>query len=191
LEKSSDAFSRIVFVRSDGNRGVDAQRADAGRKQRVAALDDRIVECCLNGWTNTDVGGTGTENDYHRLCNELMKLMIDRELFVFVEQPNVSGTNNASERQLRDDALARKTGRTNKTPNGARRQSIISSVLQSVGKQLEVFQLQMVIDEVTRWTAVGQSCFDAMSDALRSTLSPNQIPDKSGILDRLILHADT
>jgi transposase len=187
---------RLLLIYRDAKKAAgDGRLGDAGRKQRVAALDDQVVECCLNGWTNSDVGGTGTENDYHRLCNELMKLMIDRELFVFVEQPNVSGTNNASERQLRDDALARKTGRTNKTPNGARRQSIISSVLQSIGKQLEVFQLQTVIDEVARWTAVGQTCFDAMSDmmsdVMRSKLSPDKLPDKSGILDRIILNADT
>ena len=30
---------------------------------------------------------------------KVMKLMVDCELFVFVEQPSVAGTNNASERK--------------------------------------------------------------------------------------------
>jgi transposase len=183
---------RLLLIYRDAKKAAaDGRLGDAGRKQRVSELEDRVVECCLPGWTHADVGGTGTENDALRLCNEIMKLMIDRELFVFVEQPSVAGTNNASERQLRGDALARKTGRTSKTPNGARRQSIITSVLQSIGKQLEVFQLQTVIDEVARSTAVGQSCFDAMADALQSTLSPDQLQDKSGILARTIINADT
>lgn len=183
---------RLLLIYRDAKKAAaDGRLGDAGRKRRIAELDNRIVESCLPGWTNSDVGGTGTRNDYLRLCNEIMKLMVDRELFVFVEQPSVVGTNNASERQLRDSALARKTGRTNKTPHGARRQSIITSVLHSMGKQLEVFQLQTVIDEVARWTVVGQSCFDTLLNDLRSKLAPDKMHDKSGILGRIIINADT
>ncbi|MEM9368333.1 MAG: hypothetical protein AAGD07_20250 [Planctomycetota bacterium] len=42
------------------------------------------------------------------------------------------GNNNAAERRLRDDALARKTGRTSKPPAGAKRRSVISSVLRAL-----------------------------------------------------------
>lgn len=164
----------------------DGRLSDAGRASRVDDLYDRVVGACVGGWTNEKVGGTEAVDDYHRLCNEIMKLMVDRELFLFVTEAEVEGTNNASERQLRPDALARKTGRTNKTPRGARRQSIISSVLQSIGKQLDVFQLQTVIDEVKRWTAVGQSCFETML----GDVSSEQNVSKKGILDKVVLNAD-
>ncbi len=98
----------------------------------------------------------------------------------------MAGTNNASERQLRGDAIARKTGRTSKTPRGARRQSIISSVLQTIGKQLSEFRLRGVIDEIKRWTAVGQSCFESM----HAELATDKNLTKEGILERLIIDAD-
>ena len=44
-----------------------------------------------------------------------MKLMINKELFVFVECDDVVATNNTSQRQLRGDAMARKTGRSAET----------------------------------------------------------------------------
>ena len=85
--------------------------------------------------------------------------MLDQELFVFVTEAAVDGTNNAAERELRDDAAARKTGRTSKTAAGTKRRSVVSSVLQSIGKQLGNFTLQSVIEEANRWLEVGRSCF--------------------------------
>ncbi|MEZ6128828.1 MAG: hypothetical protein R3C59_09110 [Planctomycetaceae bacterium] len=119
-----------------------------------------------------------------------MKLVLDEELLVFVRLGEANGANNLSERQLHGDALARRTGRTSKTARGAKRQSIISSVLQSIGKQLTEIRLQSVIDEVARWTAVGQSCFDSMRETLSSNLSA-RLPDRKGILDQISLNADS
>jgi len=56
----------------------------------------------------------GVEGDYRRLANEVMRLMVAQELFPFVSAKPVE---------------ARKTGRTNKTLIGARRQTILTSVL--------------------------------------------------------------
>ena len=125
---------------------ADGRLGDAGRAQRVAALDDRVVDACAGGWTNESVGGseTGesdTGNDYHRLCNEIMKLMIDWEFVRVCRAGRGGGNQQCFGASVAGDAMARKTGRTSKTPRGARRQSIISSVLQSVGKQLKVFQV--------------------------------------------------
>jgi hypothetical protein len=172
----------LLIYRDAKKLAADGRFSDAGRKQRIKDLEDRVADACLPGWTNEKVGGEGHENDYLRLCNEVMRLMIEQELFVFVVRDHVEGTNNASERQLRSDAMARKTGRTSKTPNGARRQSIISSVLQSIGKQLKEFRLQGVIDEIKRWTAVGQSCFEEM----RQELEPDKASPKEGILNKVI-----
>ena len=79
-------------------------------------------------------------------------------------QPNgtsqpVSGTNNEAERTLRGAAAARKTGRTNKTAVGARRQTIIVSVLESLRWYLPQFTLSGVLAEIDRWGQAGQSCF--------------------------------
>ena len=95
-----------------------------------------------------------------------MRLIIDRELFVFVMDANATGTNNASERQLRSSAIARRTGRTSKTPAGAQRQSIFGSVIESIGKHVKNFNLASVIDEVKRWTVIGQSCFEEKLNSL-------------------------
>lgn len=100
-----------------------------------------------------------------------------------IYREGVDGNNNASERELRDDAMARRTGRTSKTPAGAKRRSIISSVLRSIGKQVEVFTLASVIAEVKQWIIRGKSCFEALASKAANQTTP-------GILDRLVLEAD-
>ena len=96
------------------------------------------------------------------------------------ESTPVSGTNNEAERTLRDAANARKTGRTSKTFRGARRQTILVSVLESLRQHLPHFTLSSVIDEVLHWTEVGRSCF--------AKLLPKRKPQPSGqsLLDRLL-----
>ena len=142
---------------------------------------------------STLTSGSEIENDFRRLCNAIMRLMLGQELFVFVSEVGVVGNNNAAERQLRDDALARKTDRTSKTAHGAKRRSVISSVLQSIGKSLDNFTLESVIGEAQRWLREGCSCFTREVEA--RGLSPplnDSIEGASGIslLDRLILRTD-
>ena len=80
----------------------------------------------------------------------------------------VSGTNNEAERTLRPAAQARMTGRTSKTIRGARRQTIIASVLESLRQHLTTMTLPNVIAEVRRWMHTGRSCFaDLLSPAPR------------------------
>jgi transposase len=138
---------------------ADRRMKDSTRVARVAELDDELLELCGARWFDDNTSGSETENDYRRLCNEIMRLMLAEELFVFVTAAAADGNNNAAERQLRDDALARKTGRTSKTPAGAKRRSVISSVLQSIGKQVGSFTLDSVITEASRWLHKGRSCF--------------------------------
>lgn len=126
---------------------ADGRLLDSTRKERVAELDDERLDLCGALGFDEDRDGSEVENDYRRLCNEIMRWMLDQELFVFVTKADADGTNNAAERQLRDKAMARKTGRTSKTPASATRRSLISSVLQSIGKQLEQFTLESVIQE--------------------------------------------
>ena len=161
----------------------DGRMLAATKQSRVPELDDRVFELCEARWFDEDRDCEGDEDSYRKLCNELMRLMLAEELFVFVYREGVDGNNNASERELRDDATARRTGRTSKTASGAKRRSIISSVLRSIGKQVEVFTLASVIAEVKQWMIRGKSCFAEMASKAAKQTTP-------GILDRLVLAAD-
>jgi hypothetical protein len=145
---------------------------DEGRKRKVAELDDQIVELCGGVWSAGLPPLEGPDDDLRLLCNELMRLMLDGQLFVFVtaaavtfpngETQPVGGTNNEAERTLRGPAEARKTGRTNKTSRGARRQTILVSVLESLRLHVAAFTLPNLIEEIRSWGRTGKSCFDRL-----------------------------
>jgi len=156
----------------------------------VDALENEIVELCGPMWFADLPPLEGPEDEYRLLCNELIKLMRSDQLFTFVTAPAVEtprgetipvpGTNNPVEQVLRNPALARETGRTNKKVRGARRQTVVSSVLESLRQYLPSFTLASVVDEVQRWSARGRSCFADLLSKLNLTR-----PDKS-ILDSLL-----
>ena len=75
------------------------------------------------------------------------------------ETKAVGGTNNESERTLRPPAEARKTGRTNKTIRGARRQTILVSVLESLRLHVGEYTLPNLIAEIRHWGQTGRNCF--------------------------------
>jgi transposase len=172
----------------------DGRLRDAGRERKVAELEAELRELCAPMWLKELPKQEGVFDDYRLLVNELMRLMLAKQLFTFVtakpvEQPNgeikpVAGTNNEAERTLRNPSQARKTGRTNKTPSGARRQSILTSVLESLRLYLPTYTLQSVIDEVKRWTLSGRSCFEDLMAELEL-----KMPTKS-ILDTVIAVPD-
>lgn len=197
LEKPNHAEYRrfadrlLAIYRAAGRVQQDGRLGDAGRTRKVGELDDAILELCGPLWAaELPPLEDGTDNDYRRLTNELMRLMLARELFSFVttppvRQPNgesrpVGGTNNESERTLRGPAQARDTGRTNKTMVGARRQTILTSVLQSLRVYLPTFTLASVIAEVQCWVEQGRSCFAKQMKKLNLPL-----PDHS-VLDRVL-----
>jgi hypothetical protein len=174
----------------------DGRLSAEGRKSKVAALDDEIFDLCFPMWVAELPPGEGPEDDYRRLCNELMRVMLAEQLFTFVtaepvEKPNgemlvVSGTNNEAERTLRSPAQARDTGRTNKTVAGARRQTVIVSVLESLRQHLSSFTLSSVIEEIRRWSETGRSCFARWVEKLG--LISHGLPDDGhlSLLDRVI-----
>ena len=173
----------------------DRRLSAAGRAAKVAALDDEILELCAAMWAAELPPGAGPEDDYRRLCNELMRLMLEEQLFTFVtaapvQKPNgemmpVSGTNNSAEQFLRSPAQARDTGRTNKTPVGGRRQTVIVSVLESLRQYLSTFTLPSVIKEVGHWLETGQSCFARLAKKL-GLLDGQPHGDRPSLLDRLL-----
>jgi transposase len=172
----------------------DGRLRAAGRARKVAALDDEILELCAGLWSlELPPLEEGPENDYRLLVNEVMRLMLAQQLFTFVTaepvtKPNgqsepVAGTNNESERVLRNPAGARDAGRTNKTVFGARRRTIIVSVLESLRLYLKIFTLANVIAEVQSWVDKGRSCFTKLLQKLKLTPPTASTPS---ILDKVL-----
>jgi transposase len=170
----------------------DRRLSDAGRLRKVADLEGEVGELCQPMWCVKGPPAEGLANDYRLLVNELGRLVLAEQLFTFVTappvtQPNgqcqpVAGTNNEAERTLRPAAEARNTGRTSKTFRGARRQTILTSVLQSLRVYLPTFTLATVSAEISRWARAGQSCFEDLLAKLEIPL-----PEES-LLDFLLPH---
>jgi hypothetical protein len=78
-----------------------------------------------------------------RLQKELVEKL--ERLFVFVEHPEVEGTNNQSERNLRQEAIARKNTKTSKSKKSAERRGIIISILGTMKKRLNEFSLKNIL----------------------------------------------
>jgi len=95
-----------------------------------------------------------------------------------VSNPAVAPTNNEAERTLRDPAIARRVGRKNKTPRGARRQTNIKSVFESIRTQLPKFTLQGVLDEISNWKTQNESCFTRLLKQAGLTQNDTSILDK-------------
>jgi transposase len=167
----------------------DGRLSATGRAGKVVGLDDEIVDLCMPTWAlELPPLEDGPENDHRLLVNELMRLMVNKQLFTFVTaepavQPNgvsqpVAGTNNESERTLRNPAGAREAGRTSKTLVGARRQTIIVSVLESLRLYLPEFTLTNVMAEIARWWQAGQSCFTKLLKKMKLKPPAQSILDK-------------
>jgi hypothetical protein len=182
------ADSLLSIYRRAKRVASDKRYTAVGRQRCVRQLEEELLVLCsvhtLEG-SETE----GVEDDYRRLVNEVMRLLLAEELFVFVTTEGVDGDNNVSERGLRDDAQRRDTGRTNKKPKGAKRQSIISSVLRTLGKQLGEFTLAHVLAEIQLWAERGRSCFTDQAKAAGLNRPPPDAEQRS-LLDRIILDVD-
>jgi len=174
----------------------DKRLGDEGRWRKVSVLRWRLCELCEDVWAQELPPSQGPEDDYRRLCEELMRLLLADQLFTFVtaeavEQPNgetltAPGTNNESERTLRSAAQARATGRTSKTVAGARRRTVIVSVLESLRVHLSTFTLSSVIEEVRHWFDTGRSCFRRLAEKLGLPVSDSCSEGVPSLLDRLL-----
>ena len=185
-----EIYRAACRAQSDGRLG------DAGRARKVKELDDEIVDLCLPTWAADLPKSQGPADDYRLLVNEIMRLMLNRQLFTFVTAPAVTtpsgarmqapGTNNEAERTLRNPAGARDTGRTTKTPQGARRRTVNVSVLESLRQHLATFTLSTVIAEVRRWQETGVSCFTRLLKKCKLRPKKSQLtPAEASLLDAL------
>jgi transposase len=158
----------------------DRRLKPATREKKVSVLENDLWTLCGSRFRDDTPPATDTEHDFVNLVNELLRLMEAEELFTFVVHPEVPGTNNESERTLRDAANDRKTGRTSKTIRGARRRTVLTSVLESLRLSLPDFTLSHVLQEVTTWLTTGRSRFGKLLESL------NLPPPQCSPLDALL-----
>jgi transposase len=169
---------------------ADKRFGDGGRERRISELEDELTTLCEGMWF-ADLPPQEEEalDGYRKLVNELMRLVLNRQLFTFVtggiiEQPNgesspMAGTNNESERDLRDPSKDRNTGRGSKTSKGGRRRTVLQSVLGSLRLYLSDFTLGTIIEEVQDWATAGKSCFSNLLERMKLP------PPEASILDAL------
>lgn len=177
-KKSYQRFlDQLLELYDDAKRVADDGRfGDQGRQQQVVELDGRLGELCRPIIDATTPDMKPHEREFANLAEELIRLSLAEELFTFVLVPELEPTNNGMERQLRNPALDRKAGRTNKTARGARRRSVIVSVMESLRANLATFNLATVLQEVGRWMEEGISLFQRQWQALlnaKSTTAPD------------------
>lgn len=186
-----DFTDRLLGIYQKARRiQLDQRLSSAGRLRKVGPLEDELLELCAALSFAETTPADGFEHDFRLLVQEVLRLHLANTLFTFVTlpavtQPNgaaksVDGTNNEAERTLRSPGTARDTGRTNKTTRGARRQSVLTSVFESLRLYLSTFTLSSVLAELQRWWTTGRSCFVAYVEKLGLSL-----PEKS-VLDELL-----
>ena len=132
----------------------------------MAEFEVRLGNLCRPYWRQSTPDMPPHEQDFANLANELTERMFDEELFTFVLHPEVDATNNLAERLQRSPAQDRDAGRTSKTASGARRRSVITSVLESLRVNLSPFTLRNVVQEAMRWMREGISLFKQQLQAI-------------------------
>jgi len=172
-------LDQLLQLYRDAQRAAeDGRLGDEGRKRRVAELEGRLIELCVPYDREATPEMKPHEQDFTNLVQELLRLLLAEELFTFVLLPEVASTNNSMEQMLRGPALDRKAGRTNQTPAGAYRRSVIVSVLESLRANLKTFDLTTVLAEVNRWLKEGVSLFAEQWQAYVET-KPEALLDSS------------
>jgi len=177
-KKSYQRFlDQLLELYRDAKRAAaDGRLGDHGRRQRVVELECRLGALCRPIVDAAIPDMKPHERDFANLAEELLRLSLAEELFTFVLLPDVTPTNNAMERHLRNPAMDRKAGRTNKSAGGAQRRSVIVSVMESLRANLPTFNLATVLEEVGRWLTDGISLFARQWQELLAA-QPTATPD--------------
>ena len=168
----------------------DRRYGESGRKRKVGEFEDRLWWLITPRIDDETEPGTDYEREFLNLCLELMGLMMRQELFLFVtSDESVTGTNNEMEQELREPAMCRRTGQTSRTLRGARRRSVIVTVLESCRRSLREggseFTLDSLIETVTSWLIRGRSIFREQLQRLGLG------GDTNSVLDTIYHHVQT
>jgi transposase len=160
-------LDHLLALYYDAKRAAaDGRLSSKGREHKVAEFEGRLSDLCRPHWRQTTPEMPPHEREFANLAEELTQRLFDEELFTFVLHPEVDPTNNLAERLQRSPAKDRDAGRTNKTVNGARRRSVITSVLESLRVNLSPFTLRSVVEEASRWMREGISLFKQQLQAI-------------------------
>lgn len=164
LDDLFSIYQEAVRYQKDG-------RLSIGRAQKAIDLQETIRSLCTrHGETIDEETMPAHEATFIHLQNELVD-NVDC-LFVFVEHPQVEPTNNRSERNVRSEAEIRKGGRTSKSEDGAKRRSIIMTVLMSLRTRFTKFTLATLLKEVEQWIEQGVSIFERELAELKMANAP-------------------
>ena len=150
----------LAIYREAQHRREDGRLSESGRRRLADDLNTRVKNLCApHCWKRVQPARTAHAQDHERLANEIYRLAEVDELFTFVIHLEVPGTNNASEQLLRGAAQSRKLDRTSKSSQGCHRRSVITSVMESLRKQLKILTMEAVTGIVKQWMKTGKSTF--------------------------------
>lgn len=130
---------------------------EGDKEEGIVALETKILKLCTEVDKKLSKDTKKDLREYVNLQKNLVRNL--KDLFTFVRVKEVEPTSNEAERNLRHVAKSRNNYQTSKTKKGARRQSIISSVLFSLKQNLKEFTLKTVTEEVIQWQIEGKSLF--------------------------------
>lgn len=119
------------------------------KQQKIKSLQKRIHNLCTRAEESIPKDAEQDWRNYVNLHKRLIKYL--DSLFTFVLDPTIEPTNNRAERGFRKTAKARNNYQTSKTMIGARRRSVIASVMTSMKQNLSEFSIQSIVDEAIKW----------------------------------------
>ena len=158
-----------------------------GRERAVRGFEEHLWDLLGDELAEESEPVDGHAREFRNLCRELSGLIMKAELFVFVTSDEaVTGTNNEMEQGLREAAMCRRTDQTSRTLRGARRRTVIVTVLESTCRLLgaSAITLERVLQHVQSWTIRGRSVFSDQLARLGLSVSTESR------LDRIFAHAD-
>ena len=164
-------FEKLHMIFLEGKEArEDSTLTEAQRERKVNVLQRTLRKTCDRASEKIPADASDDLRDFLNLQKRLLKY--EDSLFTFVLRPAVDPTNNRAERGLRKTAKARNNYQTSKTADGAKRRSVIASVLTSLERNLAAFSLEAVIEETSRWRAEGISLFERQLQAAQVRASP-------------------
>lgn len=140
------------------------------RRRQVIMLQGRLRQLCRRHEEKIPEDAFDDLRDFLNLQKRMIKYL--DSLFTFVLHSEVEPTNNRAEQGFRKTAKARNNYQTSKTERGARRRSVLASVLTTLRQNLPEFSLETVVTEVRQWRIDGQSLFDRQLQAAQARASP-------------------